>query len=295
MSFLSLGSSLLFAAAVGFVVAALGSTPVPSTPRFGHRGEARQRALERSALFAATEPLMRWIAGVVAGIPFHAFRSHQQRELQRAGHCLGLTPDEYSALGILSALVLGVIAVPLARLTGNSAVLAIPAAGVGLVIPTLQIQEIIRQRAKEITRGLPHSIEVAAMCMGAGLDFVGALRLLSQPQNGERDALASELSVILEELELGRTRRDALLSFADRVPTQAVRDLVLAVVQAEQRGNPLASVLQIQGRMLNLRRSVAAEEAAARAGILMIFPMMLLLGCILLLLIGPLAAKGMGF
>lgn len=286
---------MLFAVAVGFSLATLASIPVPAMPRFGHRGEARRRALEQNGLFAAAEPAMRWLAGVVAGAPLAALRAHQERELRRADHCLGLTPDEYSALGILSAVVLGIIAVPLARSTGNSVVLAIPAAAFGLVLPSLQVQEVIRKRAKEITRGLPHSIEIAAMCMGAGLDFVGALRLLSQPKNGERDALARELSIILEELELGRTRRDALLSFADRVPTQAVRDLVLAVVQAEQRGNPLAKVLQIQGRMLNMRRSVAAEEAAARAGILMIFPMMLLLGCILLLLVGPLIAKGIGF
>jgi tight adherence protein C len=121
---------------------------------------------------------------------------------------------------------------------------------------------------------------------------VGTLRLLSQPREGKRDALAREFSLILEELELGKTRRDALLSFAERVPTQAVRDFVLAVVQAEQKGNPLAKVIQVQGRMLNMRRSVAAEQAAARAGVLMVVPMMILLCCILLLLLGPFIVKG---
>ena len=74
-----------------------------------------------------------------------------------------------------------------------------------------------------------------------------------------------------------------------------MRDFVNAVVQAEQKGNPLARVIQVQGRMLNMRRSVAAEEAAARAGVLMIGPMVLQLGCILLLLMGPFLVKGIGF
>jgi len=56
-----------------------------------------------------------------------------------------------------------------------------------------------------------------------------------------------------------------------------------------------ARVIQVQGRMLNMRRSVAAEEAAARAGVLMIGPMVLLVMCILLLLMGPFFVKGIGF
>lgn len=296
MALFSAASSTLFAVSILFVMMVLTSMPVPAAPQFGHRGEARRRALDRGGRFAHAEPLVRWLSGVVGCcLPGASLRARQELELRRADHYLGITPDEYSALCLLSAFGLGAIGFGLARATDDSAVLAIPAAAFGLILPTLQVREVIRKRAKKITRGLPHAIEIAAMCMGAGLDFVGALRLLSQPENGERDALATELALILEELEIGRTRRDALLSFADRVPTQPVRDFVMAVVQAEQKGNPLARVLQVQGRMLNMRRSVAAEEAAARAAVLMIVPMLLLLGCILLLLIGPFVARGIGF
>ena len=76
---------------------------------------------------------------------------------------------------------------------------------------------------------------------------------------------------------------------------RAVRDFVHAVIQAEQKGNPLARVLQVQGRMLNMRRSVAAEEAAARAGVLLIIPMICLMGSVLLLLMGPFMVQGLGW
>jgi tight adherence protein C len=129
----------------------------------------------------------------------------------------------------------------------------------------------------------------------SGLDFPGAMRTVSKPTNGRPNALSSELSALLEELELGHTRKEALEHFAERVPTQAVEDFTYAVIQADQKGNPLARVLQVQGRMLSMRRSVAAEEAAARAGVLMIAPMVLLLGCIMLLLMGPFLVKGIGW
>jgi tight adherence protein C len=183
----------------------------------------------------------------------------------------------------------------LAKYCKTDATLFIPGAIFGFMLPRLQVQEVIRERVKSISRGLPHSIEIAALCMGAGLDFPGSLRMLVKADKEHKDPLTQEFASILEELDLGHTRRQALLNFAERVRTPAVRDFVNAVVQAEKKGNPLAKVIQVQGRMLNMRRSVAAEEAAARAGVLMIGPMVLLLGCILLLLMGPFLVKGIGF
>ncbi len=279
-----------------FVLAAwVAGVPVPPAPRLGYRGAERHKALHGNSSFAGVEPLLRFLAGLVSLLPLVSLRARQELQLRRAGYCLGLTADEFIALSFVSAVALAAVVGALANSCGSDAMLFIPAAAFGLILPTLQVQEIIRKRVKAISRGLPHSIEIAALCMGAGLDFPGSIRMLVQADAHKRDPLAQEFASILEELDLGHTRRQALLNFADRVKTPAVRDFVNAVVQAEQKGNPLAKVIQVQGRMLNMRRSVLAEEAAARAGVLMIGPMVLLLGCILLLLMGPFLVKGIGF
>jgi len=285
----------LIALAVFISVCALGSVPVPPAPRLGRRGAERHKALESNTIFAAVEPLLRFIAGFIGRLPLGKFREYQELELRRGGNFLGLTANEYAALWLLSALGLGATTAILARISEMHTSLFIPGAIVGLALPKLQVRGVIRERAKIITRGLPHSIEIAALCMGAGLDFPGSIRMLVTADATKHNALHQELACILEELELGHTRRQALLNFADRVRTPAVRDFVNAVVQAEQKGNPLAKVIQVQGRMLNMRRSVAAEESAARAGVFMIGPMVLLLGCILLLLMGPFLVTGVGF
>ncbi|HVJ17444.1 MAG TPA: type II secretion system F family protein, partial [Polyangiaceae bacterium] len=259
------GCIALFALAATALVASLASVPVPPAPRLGHRGAERRQALHSGGLFVTIEPLVRFMAGLAALHPLRKLREQQEHTLRRAGYCLGLTADELTALSFLSAMLLSATAFFVAPYADASPGLALPAFLVGAFLPTFQLQEVIKMRIKHVSRGLPHAIEIAAMCMGAGLDFPGALRLLTSPRS--RDPLARELSLILEELDLGRTRREALLNFAERVPTQAVRDFVSAVVQAEQKGNPLAKVIQVQGRVLNMRRSVAAEEAAARAGV----------------------------
>jgi tight adherence protein C len=292
---IKIAACLLNALSLGTFSYLLASVRAAPSPRLGVRGAQRNAALDAAGLFAATEPALRFFAALVGPLQRPELRLRQEAQLRRADYVLGLTVDEYTALSLLSASALGGAVGAISYAAGYSALLALPGAALGLVLPYLQIQEIVRKRFKEITRGLPHAIEIAAMCMGAGLDFPGALRLVSKPANGKPDALAGELSALLEELELGHTRKEALEHFAERVPTRAVEDFTHAVIQADQKGNPLARVLQVQGRMLSMRRSVAAEEAAARAGVLMIAPMVLLLGCIMLLLMGPFLVKGIGW
>jgi tight adherence protein C len=166
-----------------------------------------------------------------------------------------------------------------------------PAALFGVVLPNVQLSSIIAARLKVASRALPAAIDVAALSMSAGADFPQALRLVV---HGNDDLIARELGHVLSMLEVGRTRRVAFEELALRLPAPAVCDFVRALIQADEKGNPLTEVLQNQARMSRMRRSVAAEEAAARAGVLMIVPLMLLMGTILLLLLGPFIATGGG-
>jgi len=143
-------------------------------------------------------------------------------------------------------------------------------------------------------RALPEAIDLTSLCMNAGLDFQAALGLLVRVTPG-RGHLIGELERVLEALQLGHTRRAALAALAERVPVPAVQDLVTAVILAEQKGTPLASVLEIQASMLRLRRSVLSEERAARAATLLAFPLLLMLSCVMLLLFGPFIVGGLGF
>ena len=273
----------------------LANFPMPPAPRLGHRGANRQLLLKTSRIFALVEPILRLISAMIPQTLATRLGPGCDLRLRRAHYWLGLTANELLAMTLLSAMLMSALGAALSHYLGKGLFLLMPGLLLGGCLPYVQTQEIIRKHAKEVSRELPRAIEIAALCMGAGLDFPGALRFLAQPRSGHSDALCQEFSAILEELNLGHTRREALLNFADRVTSRAVRDFVNAVIQAEQRGNPLAKVIQVQGRMLSMHRSVVAEESAARAGVLMIVPMMLLLGCILLFLMGPFLVKGVGF
>ncbi len=286
---------ILVALIVFGACALIASLPLPPPPRLGQRGAIRQILLRNSRAFALLEPLIRFTTKMVPQLVSDRFSTRCELQLRRAQYWLGLTANEFIAMSLLSAILTAAVGDVASQCLQRGHFLILPGLLLGGCLPYLQTQEIVRKRSKEVTRELPRAIEIAALCMGAGLDFPGTLRFLAQRHAGGSDALCQEFSTILDELGLGHTRREALLNFAERVPSRAVHDFVNAVIQAEQRGNPLAKVIQIQGRMLSMQRSVSAEESAARAGVLMILPMMLLLGCILLLLMGPFIVKGVGF
>lgn len=270
----------------------LARNPPVDTPRLGMRGLKRAQALAAGGSFTSVEPLMRMVAGWVAHLPLGDRRRQIDEMLKHAGGWLGLTANEFVALSGLGAVgfaIGGLAAVTLAELP---TVMVFFFCGLGAILPYIRATGEVNRRFKEVNRSLPGAIDLASLCMGAGLDFPGSIRQIVD-KAGRRDALVEEFSFILQELDLGRTRRQALENFADRVPTEAVRDFVGTVIQSEEKGNPLAEVLRIQANMLRMRRSVMAEEAAARAAVLMMGPLMLIFCAIILVLLGPFIVNSM--
>lgn len=284
---------LMIASGIVIGVFTLGRNRPEDSPLLGMRGRKRQRALEEGGLFASSEPMIRMVAGWIAYFPLTDQRRRIDELLKHAGDWNGLTANEYFALCGISMVGMGLFGLVFANVAGLPAILFVAFAGLGLLMPYMQVTGERDRRFKECNRSLPGSIDLASLCMGAGLDFPGAIRQIVDKSGNKEDALHEQWETILQELELGRTRRQALENFADRVPTEAVRDFVSAVVQSEEKGNPLAEVLRIQATMMRMRRSVMAEESAARAALLMMGPLMLIFGAIILCLMGPFIIQGM--
>jgi tight adherence protein C len=290
---LGVAALLVFAGGIFTAVFVLARNPATHTPRLGNRGLKRQKALEEGGLFKSIEPLMRLVAGWVAHLPIPQRRRAIDELLVHSGDWLGLTADEYIALSLICGVGATLVGLSAATILEFPVIFAFFFSGLGAILPYMKVTGEMGRRFKEVNRSLPTSIDLAALCMGAGLDFPGALRQITEKAANREDALVEEFSRILQELDLGRTRRQALEGFAERVPTDAVRDFVGAVVQAEEKGNPLAEVLRIQAHMLRMRRSIMAEENAARAAVLMMAPLMLIFAAIIVILLGPFIVTSM--
>jgi len=274
-----------------FLTYALVGAPTRVASRLGMRGLKRRRAIENNPAWAQIEPLVRWFGVRVSGWLSDDVREALDKQLRLAGDWMGLTPEEYvglSIVGLLGGLLFGAV---FGLLIGANTLMIGICGPLFASLPYFQISSEAERRLKQINRGLPMAIDLMALAMSAGLDFPGAIRQVVEKSSDATDALVEELQRILQELQLGRTRRQALVDFGDRVPSEQVNEFVNAIIQAEERGNPVAEVLLIQAGVSRQRRSVRAEELAARAGVAMVGPLFLLFGCIMLLVVAPMIMK----
>jgi tight adherence protein C len=265
----------------------IGSAPTRVASRLGLRGLKRQRALQTNESWAAIEPLVRWLGVRLSGIPSEDQRLALDRQISLAGDFLGLTAEEYLALYIVSSIAGAAIGAVAGFFLDMVSMLTMVGLAVGAVAPYMAVSGEAQERIKNISRGLPYVIDLMALAMGAGLDFPGAVRQVVDKSSNPLDPLVEEFTLILQTLNLGRTRKDALLMFVDRAPAASVSEFVNALVQAEERGNPVAEVLLIQAGTSRTRRSVRAEELAAKAGVKMTGPLMLIFLAVLALIVAP--------
>jgi len=289
---LALSVFAIFGGTAGLCIQ-LATRPAVPRPSLGARGVKRARALRQSAAFALIEPALRALAAWIAALPVAAVRVPCRRSLTHAGDYLGLSEDELLASCILSGAVAGLGTWLVCNHTTLPWELSIVALGIGTLAPWLRVLSVARIRARRVGRALPGAVDLAAMCMSAGLDFPGSLRRIVDSAADSNDPVIEEFARVLQELDLGHTRKSALEGLAARVPSDQVREFVNSVVQAEEKGSPLSSVLTIQAQTQRLRRSIAAEETASGAALMLLGPTTLIFLCIIALLLGPVVVRFM--
>lgn len=291
---LLLWSCLASAAAIFTFGQLLGGVRSAPSRRLGLRGLERQRALDGVPGWALLEPSLRWLGARLAPWLPEGLRQTLERRMTLAGDALGLLPEELVALSALT----GTVGLLVGSLLGHGSRLGNPVAVAGLLagvaLPQLRIGRAAAQRMQTVNRRLPQAIDLLALSLGAGSDFPAAVRQVLDKTSNPSDPLAEELTLLLQSLQLGRTRRQALEELAERVPGDAVVEFVGAVVQAELRGSPLVDVLRIQAEVSRRKRTVRAEELAAKAGVAMMGPLVLVFLAILLVIVAPMVLRLQG-
>jgi tight adherence protein C len=209
-------------------------------------------------------------------------------KLEKAGYPGGLRGADWMGVKILSTIVFTVIFFFLGLLVGKIAlgfIAALLGAAIGFIGPEFWLGSRIRKRSMEMILQLPDALDLLTISVEAGLGFDAALAKVVEKMEGP---LVNEFRQALAEIRMGRTRREALRDIVDRAEAQPVANFIGAIVQAEQLGVPIAKVLQIQSQQLRIERRQRAEEAAAKAPVKMLFPMV---GCIFptifIVILGP--------
>ncbi|TAJ17844.1 MAG: type II secretion system F family protein [Dehalococcoidia bacterium] len=168
------------------------------------------------------------------------------------------------------ALWMGMGALRSGMAPGSAMLLSVMSGGVGLAGPLIWLRGRAARRRLAVERALPDFLDLVVVSVEAGLGFEGAVARIAERAEGP---LAAEFRRVLADQNLGSTRRAALQSMLQRCPAPGVGSLVAAILQAEQTGMAIGQVLRAQGDRLRVRRRQRAEEAAMKAPLKMLFPL----------------------
>jgi tight adherence protein C len=212
-----------------------------------------------------------------------------QEKLNLAGRPWGLNASGFLALRLLSMLLFTAIGLALSLLGALAMPVfaVVPAGGLilGYLAPQMVVARRIKKRQKEILMALPSALDLLTISVEAGLSFDAALTRVVDKYNNE---FSRELTIMLNEVRLGRPRLEALDDVGRRCKVEELSNFIQAIIQSEQLGVGVANVLRIQSEEIRRKRRQRAEEQGQKAPLKMLFPMV---GCIFptlfIVLLGP--------
>jgi tight adherence protein C len=210
-----------------------------------------------------------------------------RHKLELGGRPGNLGAAEFIAIRFVAAVAFGGLSFLLFLRTAPEYRFILPPAlmALGFFMPVIWLGSKIRSRQDEIVKSLPDALDLLTICVEAGLGFDAAMSKLTEKWD---DALSMEFARVIQEIQLGKLRREALRAMADRIEVPDVTTFVAAVIQAETLGVSMAKVLRIQSDQMRIRRRQRAEQKAHQAPIKMLFPMaFLIFPALFIVLLGP--------
>ena len=142
---------------------------------------------------------------------------------------------------------------------------------IGFIYPSMTVSSLAEKRQETIMKNLPFAIDLIGSAMRAGLDFSAAVRYYVNTEK-KTNPLAVEFGVMLRQMELGKTRVEALEDVANRVQTDDFRSFSGAVAHGTEIGASIVETMRVQGEEMRRARFNRAERKAARAPSIMILP-----------------------
>ncbi|CAN7268810.1 type II secretion system F family protein [Pseudarthrobacter oxydans] len=155
----------------------------------------------------------------------------------------------------------------------------------GYFAPDLLVRTNAEKRRAKIRQELPNTLDQMLISVQAGLGFEAAMARTAQNGSGP---LADEMTRTLQDMQVGRSRKEAYLAMSDRVDVPDLRSFIRAIVQADAYGIAIAKVLKVQAHEMRLKRRQRAEEHAMKIPVKILFPLIFFIfPTLFIILLGP--------
>lgn len=238
-------------------------------------------------------PVITFVSVLVLRFVSSKGRQKLQQTLQQAGNPANLKPHEYQSIQILfsiAGMLLVWILTELAHKRVSEQITLILLTMISVfLLSKIYLNSRIRKRKTGLLKELPDALDLLTVSVEAGLGFDSALLHVVDKSKG---ALAEEFKITLKELQMGKSRREALRGLGERTNVDDILTFVGAMIQADQLGVPISRILRTQSEQVRIKRRQRVEEKAMKAPIKMLIPLVFFIfPSIFIVLLGPAAIQ----
>lgn len=256
---------------------------------FIHANEKDTGKLEGSFADRIIKPVFGKANSILDRITPKYYYNQMERRIKEAGSPKGISVGGivffqicFSGASIAAAAALWII-----KDAPPAKVLLILCSLIGIIniLPKYFLKHKIVERQREIERSLPDVLDLLTVSIEAGLSFDGAVAKLVEQMSG---VLVDEFSIVLKEMRVGVSKRDAFKALVERVPVPSLVTFVGSIIQADQLGVSIGNVLRIQSSLVRQKRRQKTQENAMKAPIKMLLPMIIfIMPTIFIVILGP--------
>jgi tight adherence protein C len=263
---------------------------------FSAAPRAMQQEVDPGFSDRVLDPVLARLTGLGRRLTPSGYTERILAKLNVAGNPPGWTVDRVLSLkvlgigaGLVGGLLLGVV---LGKGLVGVAGCAVAAALAGYFGPNLYLYQKAYDRTGKIERALPDALDLLSISVEAGLAFDAALSQVARNTDGP---LAAEFARVLQEMQIGLGRANALRALAERSTLPDLRSFCSAMVQADAFGIPIGQVLRVQSAEIRVKRRQRAEEAAQKIPVKIMIPLVLfILPALFIAVLGPAIISLMG-
>jgi tight adherence protein C len=229
----------------------------------GHRQERQKPKLEERFEQQVLDPL----AKAIPQSPSEVSRTRAM--LMMAGYREPRHMTYYFGMRVLFALTMLCVVI-LSGMAAHKPLIVVAVVALAYVLPRFVLKRMITMRQQAIRLSLADALDLAVICVEAGLGLDQALQRVSTDLRHAHRALSDELNLVNLEMRAGKPRAEALRNLATRTGVDDVRALVAVLVQTDRFGTSIAQALRVHSDAMRTERRQRAEEQAAKTTIKMV-------------------------
>jgi tight adherence protein C len=196
---------------------------------------------------------------------------------------VGYTLEEFFLIKEVFATLLLLIVFPIMGKDQPIMAVLLPLAA-GWVLPDFWLKSKIGKIKDQIVRHLPDTVDLLGLCVNAGLDFMMALKWVVE--KSAQTPLIAELNNVLQEINVGKPRRDALRDMAKKYEHPDLSTFARTLIQADKMGTSVSEALNILSEDMRLARFRRGEAMALKAPLKMLFPLLFCIFPVVGILVG---------